>query len=104
MMMPSTKDEIAEMKDVPYQSFIGTLMYLVVSIRSDISHTVSVLSQFNKNPERVHWSSAKRVLRYLQGTRNYGLCFRKTKSNLIGYVDAYWGGDIDDTQWSESRF
>lgn len=95
-MMPSTEDEMAEMRDDPYQSLIGSLMYLAVSTKPDIAHTVSVLSQFNVNPGKAHWTSAKRVLRYLQGTKNHGLCFRKTKSDLIGYVDSDWAGDIDD--------
>lgn len=95
-MMPSTEEEVAEIKDVAYQSLIGTLMYLAVSTRPDIAHTVSVLSQYNVNPGKTHWTSAKRVLSYLQGTRNLGLCFRKTKNNLVGYVDSDWAGDVDD--------
>ena len=70
-------------------------MYLAVSTRPDISYTVSALSQFNQNHGEEHWNAAKRVLRYLKGTLDYGLTFRKTGS-LHGYVDADWAGCIDD--------
>jgi len=80
----------------PYQSLIGSLMYLAVSTRPDISYTVSALSQFNQNHGEEHWNAAKRVLRYLKGTLDYGLTFRKTGESLHGYVDADWAGCIDD--------
>ncbi|KMQ88815.1 gag-pol polyprotein [Lasius niger] len=95
-MGPTTEEEIAEMKDIPYQSLIGSLMYLAVSTRPDISYAISVLSQFNMNPGKAHWSAAKRVLRYLKGTVNYGLVYTKMEVPLIGFVDADWGGNVDD--------
>ncbi|XP_048267037.1 secreted RxLR effector protein 161-like [Bombus terrestris] len=59
-------------------------------------YAVSALSCFNDNPKRSHWLSAKRVLRYLKGTSNIGLCFRDTGDDLTGYTDSDWGGDIVD--------
>lgn len=92
---PRTNEEITEMKDVPYQSLIGALMYLAVSTRPDIAYTISVLSQYNVNPGKMHWAAGKRVLRYLRNTTNHGLIFRKTQEKLIGFVDADWAGDVD---------
>ena len=43
-----------------------------------------------------HWNDAKRVLRYLKSTSNYGLTFKKTGEDLVGYVDADWAGCPDD--------
>ena len=43
-----------------------------------------------------HWNAAKRVLRYLKSTSNYGLTFKKTGEDLVGYVDADWAGCPDD--------
>jgi hypothetical protein len=45
-------------------------MYLAVCTRPDISHAVSILSQFNTDFKEEHWKAAKRVLRYLKGTMN----------------------------------
>ncbi|XP_033212120.1 secreted RxLR effector protein 161-like [Belonocnema kinseyi] len=93
---PKTDVEVVEMSRVPYQSLIGFLMYLAFSTRPDIAYAVSSLSQFNQNPGKAYWLSAKRVLRYLKGTRNCGLNFRRKGDELFGYVDADWGAGLDD--------
>ncbi len=44
-----------------------------------------------------HWKSIKHIMRYLNGTRNYGLLYDKEKvTDFIGYSDADWAGDLDD--------
>ena len=44
-----------------------------------------------------HWNSIKHIMRYLNGTRNYGLLYDKEKvTDFIGYSDADWAGDLDD--------
>lgn len=43
---PKTSNEIEEMKQVPYASVVGSLMYEMVSMRLDIAQVVGVLSQF----------------------------------------------------------
>ena len=95
-MSPTTKEEAEEMRKTPYQSLIGTLMYLTVATRPDITHAVNLLGQFNMNPGKEHWQSAKRVLRYLQGTSDHGLVYQKTGDCLKGFTDADWGATIDD--------
>jgi len=44
-MASSDQEESPEIKDLPYQSLIGSLMYMAVCTRPDISHAVSLLSQ-----------------------------------------------------------
>ena len=95
-MEPITKEEISEMKMIPYQSLIGSLMYLAVSTRPDIAYSVYFLSQYNTNPGKAHWMAAKRILRYLRGTTNHGLVYQKTENPLIGFVDSDWGASLDD--------
>ena len=44
-----------------------------------------------------HWKSIKHIMRYLNGTRNYGLLYDKEKvTDFIGYSDADWDGDLDN--------
>lgn len=82
--------------NLPYQSLIGCLNYLACNTRPDIAHAVSVLSQFNSCYDETHFKCAKRVLRYLKGTSNLCLTFRKSGDlDLRGYVDADWGGALD---------
>lgn len=77
-MCPKNEKEREEMSTVPYRSLTGSLLYLATSTRPDIMHAVSLLSQFNENPGADHWKAAKRVLRYLKGTKNLQLVFEAT--------------------------
>jgi hypothetical protein len=82
--------------NLPYQNLIGCLNYIALNTRPDISHVVSILSQFNSCYDELHFKCAKRVLRYLKGTLHLCLKFKKTnKPQLHGYVDADWGGSFD---------
>lgn len=83
--------------DVPYRQLIGSLIYLAVGTRTDISFAVSALSQFLENPSEIHWKAAKRVLRYIAGTSNIGIEFNssKTPNILVAYSDADYGSCLD---------
>ena len=52
----------------PYQSLVGSLLYIANCTRPDIAHAVGVLSQFNSCYTQEHFVKAKRVLRYLKGS------------------------------------
>ena len=75
------------------------MIYLVTGTRPDIAYTTMFLSQFASQPNSNHMGAAKRVLRYLKGTRNLALTYHrqlKPKSQLIGYADSDLGNDKDD--------
>lgn len=80
----------------PYQNLIGSLMYLAVIARPDIAFSVSYLSQFNRSYSQLHWKHAKRILKYLKGTKHYCLRFSKENMELVGFVDADWGNNSID--------
>ncbi|KAI8124587.1 Retrovirus-related Pol polyprotein from transposon TNT 1-94 [Lucilia cuprina] len=74
----SCNDENCEQIDVKgYQSLIGTLMYLAISTRPDILHSICKLAQRNQNPHVEHEKAAKHVLRYLRTTKHLGLQYSK---------------------------
>ncbi|XP_041995727.1 secreted RxLR effector protein 161-like [Salvia splendens] len=78
-----------------YRSIIGSLLYLTAS-RLDIMYPTSLLSRFIQDPSQVHYGAAK-ILRYLQGTQDYGIWYTpESFSKLIGYTDSDWGGSTDD--------
>ena len=68
-------------------------MYLMISTRPDIAFSVGKLSQFTEKPTEVHWNAVKRVLRYLQSTKDYGILRDGSKSSgNVGYSNADWAG------------
>ncbi|XP_055590100.1 uncharacterized protein LOC129742249 [Uranotaenia lowii] len=95
---PTPKPEDAEqLKKIPYQEAVGSLMYLAQCTRPDILFAVNKLSRFNTNPSLKHWEAVKHLLRYLKGTAKYKLRYtRQGESKLIGYSDADWAADLDD--------
>ena len=90
------------MRDVPYMSAVGSLLYAAIGTRPDIAHAVNVASKFMKNPGQAHWMAVKRILRYIKGTVNKPLVFTakggmvKDQLNVCVYSDADWAGDVDD--------
>ena len=54
-MCPKTHEEIEYMYKVPYSSTIGSLIYVKVCTRPDISHAVGVVSRYMNNPGKEHW-------------------------------------------------
>jgi hypothetical protein len=76
------------MKKVPYREAIGSLMYLAVGTRPDIAFAVSTLSQYLENPGKPHWEAAKRVFRYLLGTRDLSLVYGGVGKEIEGFTDA----------------
>ena len=88
-------DVINYMKNVPYASACGSLMYAMVATRPDIAHAVKVVSRFMVNPDRAHYEAIKSILRYLKGTKGKWLCYGKCHRNYQDYVIFYMGGNVD---------
>ena len=79
-----------------YHQLIGSLMYLV-NTRPNLSFVVNTLSQFMVEPRRVHWITAKHVLRYIARIVYYGLYYvRGDGVRLVGYSDLDWAGCASD--------
>ena len=90
---PETQEEDDDMSHVPYASAMGSLMNAMVCTRPYIAHAVGVLSRFMSDPGKEHWTTVKRVFRYLHGTSDYGLCYQGRPGlerilDIHGFVDA----------------
>ena len=85
-----------------YMCLIGYLIYLTTT-RQDIKHVVSLLSRYMHCASEIHFQSAKRILRYIKGTLDYGVRFVQVKNfNLHGYSDSDWAGCVDDMRSTSS--
>ena len=78
------------MSKIPYREAIGSLMWAAVAKQPDIAFAVSLLSQFLENPGALHWKAVKRVMRYLNGMKNYKLTLGRNHDGLLGHADADW--------------
>ena len=69
-----------------YREAVGSLIYAMTCTRPDTCWIVTKLSQYLSKPMKEHWIAVKHVLRYLKGTLDYALCYRKCADglNLIG--------------------
>lgn len=86
-----------------YRSLIGALLYIAVHARPDISISTSILGRRVCSPSAADWVAAKRIIRYLLGTKDWKLQFTGTGGDLIGYCDADWAGD-QESRKSTSGF
>ena len=84
------------MKAIPYTSAVGSIMYAQVCTRPDIAFVVGMLGRYLSNPGMNHWIAVKKVLRYLQRTKDFELTYRRSDHlELVGYTDADFAGCLD---------
>ena len=93
---PKNELEKKDMERFPYASAIGSLMYAQVCTRPDIAYIVGMLGRYLSNPGMDHWKKAKRVMRYLQRTKDYMLTYRRSSHlEIVGYSDSDFAGCLD---------
>ena len=70
---------------------------MTVCTRPDIAQAVGALAKYMAAPTVIHWAAATGVLRYLAGTKDYGINFGRGGCNteLVGYCDSDYAGDLD---------
>jgi len=98
LMGPTTDEDVAFMRTVPYLSAVGAIMYLAITTRPDITNAISILARFNSNPGPTHWKAVKHLFRYLKGTMDLKLTYRPSPDSselFTMYSDADHGGSID---------
>ncbi|RVW98877.1 Retrovirus-related Pol polyprotein from transposon TNT 1-94 [Vitis vinifera] len=80
----------------PILKAVGSLMYAQTCTRPDISFAVGMLGRYQSDPGFEHWKAAKKVMRYLQGTKDYMLTYKRSEQlEVVGYSDSDYGGCLD---------
>ena len=102
-MCPKTQEERGKMRNCPYASAVGSLMYAMLCTRLDICYAMSIVSRYQSNPGLEHWMAVKHILKYLNKTKHYFLMFGSEDFNIQRYTDSDFQSDIDDRK-SISRF
>ena len=79
-----------------FRSLVGGLIYLSHT-RPDISFSVGMVSRFMNSPTKHHYGAAKRILRYIAGTLDFGIWYTQVSEfKLVGFTDSDWASSLDD--------
>lgn len=79
-----------------FGKYFRSLIYLTHS-RPDIVFSVGMVSRFMHSPTKHHLGAAKRILRYVAGTMDYGIWYSQVSIfKLFGFTDSDWAGSLDD--------
>ncbi|KAL0313353.1 UNVERIFIED_CONTAM: Retrovirus-related Pol polyprotein from transposon TNT 1-94 [Sesamum radiatum] len=90
----SKDDDGVSVDDTYYKQLVGSLMYLIAT-RPDMMFATCLISRYMAKPKEIHLQTAKRLLRYLKGTVNYGIYYKK-EGELLAFTDSDYAGDVDD--------
>jgi len=92
----SKKGGGAEVDITLYKQMIGSLMYLTVT-RPDLMFAVCLASRYMSAPTEAHFQVVKRILRYIKGTMEFGILYRRGgDEKVLSYTDSDYAGDLDD--------
>ncbi|SCV71300.1 BQ2448_2888 [Microbotryum intermedium] len=81
-----------------YLQAIGSLLYVLLGTRPDITFAVAYLARFANNPGRQHWIAVKHILQYLRATYRDELLYAQGPTQItgvVGYLDANWGACVN---------
>lgn len=99
LKLPTLKDPESNDLASRYRTLVGKLNYLMIMTRPDLAYVVGQLCRHLQNPGDAHWRLAKRVLRYLNGTRTLGLCYdQNSMDELVGYTDSSYQDSTTDNK------
>lgn len=85
-----------------FQSLVGSLLWIARTTRPDVAFAVYHASRKTHAPSLADWNAAKRIARYLKGTKNYRLQMRSDvkgdqgRVEVSSYSDADFGVDTRD--------
>ena len=83
------------MRQVPYASTVGSLMYAMLCTRPNICYSVGMVSRYQSNPGPKHWQAVKHILKYLRRMRDYMLVYRCEDLIPIAYTDSDFQSYLD---------
>ena len=88
----SSKDCNNQADSSTYRSLMGSQSYLTHT-RPDVMFSTRNLNKYMEDPCMKHFASAKRLLRYIKGTMNFGSKYKRgRKLSLVCYCDSNYGG------------
>ena len=92
----SKHDDEEKVNPTFFKSLVGSLKYLTCT-RPNILFGIVLVNRYMETPTMTRLKAAKRIVRYLKGTLDYGLLYSPSKDfKLVGYSDSDWARDTND--------
>ncbi|GJV20761.1 retrotransposon protein, putative, ty1-copia subclass [Tanacetum coccineum] len=95
----STPAEKQRMRNVPFASAVGSIIYVVRCTRLDVVFAQNITSQFQQNPGELHYTTVKNILKYLRNTKDMFLVYggdMKRELRVSFYTDDGYLTEADD--------
>jgi hypothetical protein len=82
----------------PFRALLGSSTFPALGTRPDIAFAISNVARFAHQPTKSHYTALKKILCYLQGTKEYGISFgpSDTPHCLTVFCDADYAMDLED--------
>jgi hypothetical protein len=86
-----TDDDDSEATNAPYREACGSVLWAAILTRPDVQFSIGILAQHTQKPTEAAWKALKRVIRYLDTTRNHWLTLGGIDKSIRGFTDSDWG-------------
>ena len=79
-----------------YRQLVRSFLYLTHTI-PHLAYDFSDVARYMQKPHEIHWKKYKRILQYVQGTRNFGVHYAASSPlELVGFSNYDWASDPND--------
>lgn len=84
-----------------YANVIGSITYVLICTKPNITPAVSVVNIYIGNPKKEHWNIVKWIFHYLAGIVHYGIIFYQNDElgNVVGYINTEYTCDLDSRRF-----
>ena len=92
-------DEDGRVENWPFRELVGSLMWLSISTRPDVSNAVRAVARYCTALRAIHWKAALGILKYINGTSEYGIIFQRenfSSISLEAFADADYASKATD--------
>ena len=71
----TTSQKREHMSRIPYASMVGSIMYTMICMRTDMASSLGVVSRYQSDLGENYWKVVKTIFKYLRNTKNQLLIY-----------------------------
>ena len=84
----TTPEEREHVSRFSYALVVGSIMFAMTCTRSDVAHSLGVVSRYQSDLGEAHWKVVKTILKYLRNTKDQWLIYEEFNLKLVEYNDS----------------